>query len=291
MLGELRALVRLVYEKASDDNIFFLASGMTFGILVAAVPFLLLLLTVAGVLLAPQFAAPESAVLDWLWRLLPVAGPDVRAELGGTLEEISSQAGSLGLVSGALFVWFSTRLFGSLRTVLGEVFDLREQPGVVRGKVLDVGMVVLSTVLLCGNIALTSVVGSIGAEGLEGLEALGISPSGFDQALGLAVAFLFIYLMFLIIYKFVSLNRIPWRTAALAALVASLSFEILKSVFGWWVANYADYSNVFFGVATLIVLVISVYYGSALFVLGGEVAQVLELRRTLRRQREMFEGA
>jgi membrane protein len=97
--------------------------------------------------------------------------------------------------------------------------------------------------------------------------------------------------MFLFIYKFASLNRISWRTASLAALVAAIGFELLKAGFGWWVVSYADYSSFFFAFATLVVIVLSVYYGSALFVLGGEVAQVAELRRTLRRQRELFEEA
>lgn len=284
--SEYRRFAVLVVEKAADDNLFFLASGMTFGVLVAAIPFLLLLFTVAGLFLAPQFEAPQSEVLEWVWRLLPVAGGGVQAELQDLLMEVADRAGSIGVLSGLAFVWLSTRLFGALRAVLGEVFDLRDRPNVVKGKLMDVGMVLLSTVLLCLNIVLTSFLRGLGSEGLE---AVGLTPGLFDWALGLMAAFVFIYLMFLFIYKFASLNRISWRTASLAALVAAVGFELLKAGFGWWVASYADYSSFFFAFATMVVLVLSVYYGSALFVLGGEVAQVAELRRTLKSQRELFE--
>ncbi|MFW6193091.1 MAG: YihY/virulence factor BrkB family protein [Gemmatimonadota bacterium] len=287
-LAGARRFVALVYEKAADDNIFFLASGMTFGVVVAAIPFLLLLLTVAGLFLAPQFDAPRSEVLEWVWRLLPVAGAEMESELEGLLTEVADRAGSIGIVSGLAFVWLSTRLFGAVRTVVAEVFDLRDPPNVVKGKLLDVGMVVLSTVLLCLNIALTSFLRALGAEGLE---AVGLAPGLFDWALGLLAAFLFVYLMFLFIYKFAALNRISWRTASLAAFVAAVGFELLKAGFGWWVTAFADYSSYFFAFATLAVLVLSIYYGSALFVLGGEVAQVAELRRTLEKQRELFEEA
>lgn len=283
--GEVRRFAVLVFEKAADDNLFFLASGMTFGVLVAAIPFLLLLFTVAGLFLGPQFDAPRSEVVEWVWRFLPVAGTGVRAEFEGLVTEVAERAGSIGVLSGLAFVWLSTRLFGGLRTVLGEVFDLRDPPNIVEGKVLDVGMVLLSTVLLSLNIALTSFLRGVGAGGLD---VVGGGSGLFDRAVGLVAAFLFIYLMFLFIYKFASLNRISWRTASLAAFVAAVGFELLKAGFGWWVASYADYSSFFFAFATLVVLVLSVYYGSALFVLGGEVAQVAELRRTLRRQRELF---
>lgn len=276
----------LVYQKAADDNIFFLASGMTFSVLLAIIPFLLIVLTVAGRVLAPQFDAPRGEVLTWFWELVPVAGPAVRAELEEQIQQVADQAGSLGLFSGVAFVWFSTRLFGALRTVLSEVFDLRGGPSVVTGKLMDVGLVLVSTLLLCLNIALTSAVSGLGRGGLR---ALGLEAGVAGQALGFAAAFLFIYLMFLLIYKFVSLNRIPWRGAALAALVASAGFEVLKAGFTWWVSNFADFGSYFFAFGTLVVVVIAVYYGSAIFVLGGEVAQVVELRRTLHRQTEIFE--
>ncbi len=283
-----RGFLTLVYDKAAEDNIFFLASGMTFGILVAAVPFLLLLLSVAGLVLSAQFEAPRSEVLVWFWEVLPAAGPAVRAELEANIEQIADQAGSVGLLSGIAFVWFSTRVFGALRTVLGEVFDLRERLSVVRGKLMDVGLVLVSTVLLCLNVVISSGVTGLGEEGLL---ALGLETSFLQRLVGFLAAFLFIYLMFLLIYKFVSLNRVRWRTAALAALVASVGFEGLKAGFGWWVANYAAYSSFFFAFATLVIVVLSIYYGSVLFVLGGEVAQVAELQRTLRRQRELFDEA
>ncbi len=282
-----RGFLSLVFEKAADDNIFFLASGMTFSVLLAIIPFLLLVLTVAGMVLAPQFEAPQGEVLSWFWELMPVAGPAVRSELERGVQQVADQAGSIGLLSGIAFVWFSTRLFGALRTVLAEVFDLRDVPGIVRGKLMDVGMVLVSTLLLCLNIAVTSIIAALGRGGLR---AVGLEAGAMEQALGFAAAFLFIFLMFLFIYKFVSLNRIRWRTAALAALVASAGYELLKAGFTWWVVEYADYGSFFFAFATLIVVVIAVYYGSAVFVLGGEVAQVAELRRTLHRQREMFEG-
>lgn len=286
--GTLRGFLGLVYEKAAEDNIFFLASAMTFSVLVTVVPFLILLLSVAGFFLEPQFDLPRSEVLEWFWRLLPVTSPEVREALEGSIQQIADSAGSIGVASGVAFVWFSTRLFGALRTVLEEVFDLRGGPGVVKGKVMDVGMVLVSTVLLCLNIAISSFLTGLGQEGIR---ALGFEPGALQTALGFVAAFLFVYLMFLLIFKFVALNRIRWRTASLAAFVAALGFELVKIGFGWWITNFADYSAVFFAFSTFIVVVIAIYYGSVLFVLGGEVAQVAELRRTLRRQREMFEGA
>ncbi len=284
-VGELREFVAYVYEKAGDDNIFFLASGMTFSLVLAALPFLLLLLAVAGLVLAPHFEQPQGVVLARLWQLLPVGSASIQNYLAGQLHDVEASAGSVGLVSAALFVWFSTRLFGALRTVLAEVFDLGEGPGVIRGKWVDVQLVLVSTVLLTLNMAISAVLSGLGQQLLT---HMGLEAGPTTRLAGFATAFLFIYVMFLLIFKFVSLNRVRWRTAALAALFASVSFELLKVGFGWYVTNFADYSSIFFAFSVLVVIVLATYYGSVLFILGGEVAQVYELRRTLRRQRQIF---
>ena len=185
----------------------------------------------------------------------------------------------LGIVPGALvFTWIGVGL--------GEVFDLRGDRGIVKGKMADVGMVLVGTVLLVANIVLTSL---ISGAGHRVLGALGIRVGAVDALFGLGTAFLFLFLMYLMIYKFVPARRLPWRTAGLAALLAAVSFELLKFGFSWYLTNFADYQSVFFAFATIVVLVISLYYTSTLFVLSGEIAQLVEERRIMARQREVFD--
>jgi membrane protein len=279
--------VREVYDQAASDNIFFLAGGLTFSLLLAAIPFLILILSLAGIALAPRIDAPENAVMEWLATLMPV-NPATEAQLREQLSDIVESSRSVGIISGVLFVWFSTRLFGSLRTVLEAVFDLREGPGIIRGKILDVKMVVIASLLLTANIGITTTMTAVGREIIE---QLGLPTAQALQALGYGTAYGAIFLMFLLIYKFVPTTRLSWRIATVAALFSAVGFELLKSALGWYLAEVADFSQVFFAFATLIVLVVSLYYAAVIFVLGGEVAKVYGQRSVMRRQRVMFDQA
>ena len=58
-----------------------------------------------------------------------------------------STRGSITIYSSIGFVWFSTRLFGSLRTVLASVFDIESERGIIAGKIFDVKITVVSTLL------------------------------------------------------------------------------------------------------------------------------------------------
>jgi len=152
--------------------------------------------------------------------------PATEAQLREQLSDIVESSRSVGIISGILFVWFSTRLFGSLRTVLEAVFDLREGPGIIKGKILDVKMVVIASILLTANIGITTTMTAVGRDIIE---QLGLPTAQALQALGYGTAYGAIFLMFLLIYKFVPSTRLSWRIATVAAVFSAVGFEILKT--------------------------------------------------------------
>lgn len=281
-----RTFLSRVYERSADDNVFFLASGLTFSVVLAAIPFLLLLISLPGLLLGSGIERFQDEVLRWLWRILPVTTGEVQAEIRRQFQAMSEGAGSLGFISAVLFIWFSTRLFGALRTALGEVFDIEDTRGIVKGKITDVRLVLISTLLLSANIAASAF---LGIRGTRWLEELGLEAGIFSTLLGILTPFLTVYVMFLLIYKFLPAKALAWRTAAVAALVAAVSFELLKAGFGWYIANFGSYASIFFAFTTVVILVLSIYYASILFLIGGEVAQAYDLHRIMKRQREIFD--
>jgi membrane protein len=141
-------------------------------------------------------------VLEALWRIFPVTSPEVMGAIRAYISRIIASAGSIGLIGGILFVWFSTRLFGALRTALNQVFDLKDTRGIVRGKIGDMQMVVVSTLLLSVNIAVTSTMNVLGDRGIQFLGQLGLRAGSPQKAFAFLTAFTFVFLMFLLIYNY-----------------------------------------------------------------------------------------
>jgi membrane protein len=281
--------LRRVWAKAGEDDVFFLAGGIAFNVLLAALPFLLILIAVFGWVLKAAVADPEQAAVDYVLRILPPS-EQLAALTRRLVGDVVGGRTQFGIVGLALFVWTATRFFGSLRSVLKHIFDLPEERGIVQGKIFDGMMVVVAGTLFLLNTGITVVIEAAQAYGVE---LLGVAERAetvtFQRALARLLAFAFIYLMFVLIYRYLPRRRTPWRIALVAAAFTAVVWELLKGGFAWYVSTVADYRTTYGTLSTLVLLVFWAYYSSVVFVLGGEVAYVYELGRRRRRQRELLE--
>src|SRR6187549_2556230 len=115
----LRDYAKRVWDNSGEDNVLFLAGGIAFNIMLAAVPFILLLVTGVSYILPHLYAGTVNStemVQNALDRLLPATDGARDPRLDKLITDLINARGSIQIYSSIGFVWFSTRLFGSLRT-------------------------------------------------------------------------------------------------------------------------------------------------------------------------------
>jgi membrane protein len=288
----LRDYAQRVWDNSGEDNIFFLAGGIAFNLLLAAVPFFLLLATGLAYLLNQSADVSSAEINTIIDRFLPPHPANQVSPIVSILVPILKSSKAIGIYSVVGFIWFSTRLFGSLRSVLAAIFDIDTDRGIIAGKIFDVQITIVSTLLLILYTGLSGYLALATTRGLLIVGQLGLRKDvmgGLEYNIGQAIAFCFITAMFYSLYKFLPNRHIRWQTALIASLFTSFMFEIAKRGFGAYVQSFNPGSLYRGTVAAMVIVVIWVYYASMIFILGGEVAQVHELRRVRRRQREAFE--
>ena len=280
-----------MWDNSADDNIFFLAGGISFNLLLAAVPFVLLVATGLSYLLGLTAESASDEIAHIVNTLLPVAAESASEPIIALVTGIVRQRGRVQIFSAIVFVWFSTRLFGSLRSVLAEVFDIEHERSIIGGKIFDIKITIVSMLLIVGYTVLTAYLAFATSRGIVVLSDLGIRQSvmgGLEYWIGRLLGFVSITLLFFSLYKFLPLRRIRWRMAMVGALFGALMFEIARQVFAVVIGQFSVGSIYTGTVAAVIIIVLWVYYGSLIFILGGELSQVYELRRMRRLQREAF---
>jgi len=278
-----------VYKKAEEDDIFFLAGGIAFNMLVVAIPFILLIVAIFGYILPAVDEDPIRAAVDYVTSILPPSR-DVREHTERLVTGIIGGRKRYGTIGLVLFVWTSTRLVGTLRTVLRDIFDIPDDRGIIAGKIFDAQIVVVAGTLFLANTAITLALEGVRAQGTEWLESRDLPMIRVaDTLYAQILAFVFIFAMFVLMYRYLPARRVPLRVALVAAGFSAVSWELLKGGFAWYVTYVANFATTYGNIATAIVLVFWIYYSAMVFILGGEVGQVYQMYRVRRKQRELLE--
>ncbi len=277
---------RRLWVKVLEDEVFVMASAVAFNILIAAIPLALLGIGLTGYVLSTQVNDPVQAIVTLLAGNLPQTrgGVDpsgaVRRIVSGVLERRSG----FTFLGALFFAWLATRLVGTLRVVLREIFDIAQSRGIVRGKLFDIQVVVVGVLLLTLNLGVTVTFEAAVTYGGQVFGLGGTAVSAAEFFLGTAVAFASIWTLFLVVYRYLPARRIPWRAAVVAATFSSTLHEVLKQGFSWYATGVADYSSTWGNLATVAILFFWIYYESLVFILGGEIAQVYTMRKAVRLQ-------
>ncbi len=272
---------------------------MTFDALLAAVPFILLLLIGLTHLAQAVSGGPSVDPNSIFTRFFPsnssTGGRDPFAFVERMLTGITKNRGQISFYAAPAFLWFSTRLFAGVRTSLNDIYDVSSRPAPrrnfvvnwVSGKLRDMGMVVATVILFLANTLLTTGLAIVAARGRTELPAFAFFVSTVGRLLGELLAFTFSVSLFYVTYRYASVRRLPWRTALLASTFTALLFELAKRLYGLYLANFASLEGPLgdANVGAAVLFVLWVFYTAIVFLLGGVVAETWELRAMQRRQR------
>jgi membrane protein len=259
-----------------------MSSAIAFNVLIALFPLLVLGVGLTGIVLSNRFENPATAVLSLVVEALPDAGVDLSGAVAELVNGLIEQRTGFTLIGSVLFILLATRLVGTIRIALGEIFDVGERRGILQAKIFDVGVVIAGVVLLTLNLGVTVALSALMSYSVDLVRLEGWTLTLAQRTFGIVVAFTSIWLLFLIIYRYLPAGRIRWRTAVIAATFTAVAHEVLKAAFSWYATEVADYGTAFGNLATAAVLFFWIYYGSLVFILGGEFAQVSTMRKASR---------
>jgi membrane protein len=277
--------LRRIWHHSAEDDLLFLASGVAFGILLAALPFGLMVMSVLATLLNDTPEHTALSVHQLLDMLLPLHTGAMEESVRALIDGVLATRGALGIWGAAGYFWFTARLFGALRSALSQVLDFGTQRGVVAGKLHDFRLTLVATFLVTAYLALTAYVAIATSRGVQLFVNLGIRSdvmSGVEYALGRLLAFILIVALIFLLYRFIPVRGIPTRAAFAGAMTASIMFELTRVAYAYF-TDYLSPATIYTGaLLTIVSVVFWVYYAATIFLIGGEVARVYEIRNANR---------
>lgn len=288
------AFVLEVVRVFSDAHVLQLAAAIAFFVLLSLGPVVLVLLSVAG------FVFGDDAVHGRVFGALSGVVGESSALFVQELVERSAGGGQgvAAVVGLLLFLWTSSGVFAQVsdalavvrRVASGKTAQLKPaEPstskwrrlamggwGLVRSRVISVGVIVLSATLLLLTMLASSVISVMTSR----FDAW-IDVSGLIASASSVVSLLLFTAFTTVLYRLLPTPRLPLRAAAVGGVVAAVLFLVARSFVGNAVAHMASESS-FGTAASVIAVLVWAWFSATILLVGcaaGSVADEQHQRR------------
>ena len=266
-------LARRTWRELGNDFAVDLAASISYYTILSLFPLAIGLVSLFSLILEADVV--ETGVFGFFHTYLPGS----ESLLTANVEAVGEIRGLLGILSAIGLLWSSSLLFGSITRAVNRAWDIPydrpfyiEKPRQFVMAFAVAPLVVLSVVLTTGLQVLSN-------EEWPVLGHLAFLEHNGINTLARPLPFVFSLLIFLLIYKFAPYARTYWRYVWPGALVAALLFDVGKSVFVWYLENYAAYERIYGALASVIVLLAWTYMSGMIVVIGAEVASEYQRMR------------
>lgn len=266
-LQEIWSLINTAFSSWKDDYAPSMGAALAYYTLFSIAPLLLIVVSVAGLVFGVEAARGEIFT-----QLRGLMGDDGAHAVQGLLESVNKPTqGIVGTVIGSLLLIVgATTVFGELQDDLDRIWRAPKQENtgifsLLRSRLLSFGMILGIGFLLMVSLIFSAALAALTkwwAPIFGGWETLA-NLINFVLSFGLTTA------IFALIYKVMPRVKIQWHDVWIGAAVTSMLFTIGKFLIGLYIGTSGVTSG-FGAAASLVVVLLWVYYSAQIFLLGAE---------------------
>jgi len=259
-IRDLPAFVRFVLKRWSDDRCPQIAGSLTYTTLLAIVPIFAVGLALMS--MSPFFEDVITGIKVWLLlNLLPEIARQIIVVYMGQFAEHAARLTwyALAIVL-AISVWTMLIMDRSFNAIW-RVTRSRPYWVLILGYM---ALIVAAPLLLEASVSITTYIMAVS----QGVPGWAVYAHGFAlRAVPVAMS----AIAFFLIYRIVPHRAVPYRHAALGAVVAAVLFEAAKPVFTFYVRASPTYSMVYGAFAAVPVFLVWIYLSWLVVLFGAEL--------------------
>lgn len=268
LLGAAWALMRDTAKAWVDDYAASMGAALAYYTLFSTAPLLLIVISLAGLFFGEQAARGEIMA-----QIANLVGDESAQTVQTLLEGLNKPESTVwGSVVGVLALLIgATTVFSELQDAMNRIWRAPCPPpaggvvGLVKARLLALGLVLGIGFLLMVSLLISTAVAALGKWWAPWFG----DYTGIAYALDWAVSFSLITAIFAMIYKWMPRVRIAWRDVIIGAALTSLLFTVGKTLIGLYIGR-SGVASAFGAAASLVVLLLWVYYSAQIFLLGAE---------------------
>ncbi len=262
------------------DDCHIMAAAISFYAVLSLLPLMLLMISIAGYVLEyiGQEYASQQALFAHLAEYVRAVFPFTSEDFIQRLRAITMSRETFG-VTGLIILFITASLvFRSLELAFARIFKTRRHRSLLGHQLLMIAFILAIGLLFLGIHYLTVVGSSVASGGGLGFATAFQRAMRHYLVLRFAVSLVSGTLVFAVLLKYFSRERVRMRASLLGGMMFALLWIGASKLFGYYLENLARFSMLYGSLATPAVIVVWIFYSACILLLCTEVAKVLQQR-------------
>jgi membrane protein len=255
-----------------EDKPFQLAAALSYYTLFSLAPLLVIIIAIAGFAFGKE--AAENQIVETIQGMVGRESAEAVQEM---IQNTSNkpETGMIATLLGIIILMVGAAgVVGQLQTSLNTIWGVELKPGqgiwgLIRQRFTSFAMILGIGFLLLVSLVISAVLSSLTQLLGTFLGETALVAHGLD----FLVSFTFVSALFAMIYKFLPDVQVNWQDVWIGAAITSFLFTIGKFLIGLYLGT-SGVSSIYGAAASLITILLWVYYSSLIFFLGAEFTHV-----------------
>jgi membrane protein len=256
-------------EKFFADQCPSLAAGIAYRVLFSIAPLAIVLVSIFGLVL--QNDSVRDDVVDAIVDVLPVSAAG-KQDVADAITGIATPASAAGLVSLLVFTWAASGMMTAIRQGLERALGIAESRPAVRGKLVDLLLIVGAAVLVLVTVGITLLGGLVQRTSGRLGEVLGVGAGTLAGVIVHAALFVLTVVVVLLLYRYVPARGVRVHNGLVGAIVTAVLLRLIALASGWIFQGTTRLSVVYGSLTAALVFLYSMYLYSSALLLGAEMA-------------------
>jgi membrane protein len=269
-------LARHAFADWLDDGAPRLGAALAYYTLFSLAPLLLAAIAIAGLAFGEE--AAQGRIVAELESLIGRVGAEAVQQLVENSRR--PEAGIVAtIVALATLLLGASGVFVELKSALNLIWEVKAPAGVgamVRARLAAFGLVLAVGFLLLVSLVVSAALSAMGRTVIGGL---GEPAAAVLQALHSLVSLAVLTVLFAMLFKFLPDTEVSWRDVWIGSVTTSLLFTVGKYLIGLYLARNT-LSSTFGAAASIVILMVWIYYAGQVFFFGAELTQACARRRS-----------
>jgi membrane protein len=249
------------------------AASMAYYAIFSVFPLAIVAAAAAGYLLGDSNARADA--VEYLFRELPLSEDEGRLDVERAIDGITENAGTIGLIGLVGLLITASALISAARNAVNAIYDSPVTRGAIRGKAVDVALVLAIGTLFSISFAITL----LGSLDITFGGWIGDVVDFVTTTLGQLIPPTLTVVTFTVLLRVLPTEHPPWRDIWPGVLLASIAYELLKQGFSFYLDNFADYGAVYGPLGAVVAFLFFVFLASLTFLVGASIAALWPLVR------------